>query len=264
MPDRHEHSLRVLGLEPGATEQAVKDAYRDLVKVWHPDRFGSDPRLRAKAQDKLKEINASFKELRDYSPGDFRSARESARAADRADRGNDFQGWQVREAPIEHAKTGLTRYVLMLVLAAAVAGFGATGLLMQRGREFWQPFFPAEQTRVPDRVQAPAPTSAIRTPPTPQTLKREAPPSDATRESAPLTTTGSLLVTSRPLGARVSLDGNAVGETPLTVTEVVPGEHRLDVSLEGNAYQPWSSSVVVTAGHEEKLLAVMTPIARKR
>ena len=71
-------------------------------------------------------------------------------------------------------------------------------------------------------------------------------------------------MTSRPLGARVSLDGTVVGETPLSVSDVAPGEHRLEVSLDGNAYQPWSSSVVVTAGHEEKLLAVMTPIPRKR
>jgi len=267
--------LGVLGLEPGATEQAVKDAYRDLVKVWHPDRFGSDARLRAKAQEKLKEVNAAFKELRGYSPSDSSSARESARPADRADhsdrgdRGNDFRGWSIPDAPIEPAKTRLRGYVVMLVLAAALAGFAATGLLMQRGQEFWDPlevrrFFTQGQTQVPDRIQAPAPASATRVPATPQTVKRDAPPSDAARESAPSATTGSLLVTSRPLGARVSLDGNMVGETPLSVTEVAPGEHRLDVSLEGNTYQPWSSSVVVTAGHEEKLLAVMTPIARKR
>jgi hypothetical protein len=50
----------VLGLGPGATSVEVKEAYRDLVKVWHPDRFGSDPRLRGKAEDKLKQINNAY------------------------------------------------------------------------------------------------------------------------------------------------------------------------------------------------------------
>jgi hypothetical protein len=258
MPDRYEHALRVLGLEPGATEQAVKDAYRDLVKVWHPDRFGSDARLRAKAQEKLKEVNAAFKDLRGYSPRHDTTSREFARPP-------------VPAPSVEPPKTGRTRYVLMLLLAAAVAGFAGTVFLMQRGQGFWEPFSIQQQVQVPDRVPAAAATSATRTPATQQTVKRGAPPSDTSRESAASSLlpgltgpSGSLLVTSRPLGARVSLDGTVVGETPLSVSDVAPGEHRLEVSLDGNAYQPWSSSVVVTAGHEEKLLAVMTPIPRKR
>jgi hypothetical protein len=53
-------ALDVLALRPGATLAEIKDAYRDLVKVWHPDRFGSDARLRQKAEDKLKEINKAY------------------------------------------------------------------------------------------------------------------------------------------------------------------------------------------------------------
>jgi hypothetical protein len=53
-------ALDVLALRPGATLVEIKEAYRDLVKVWHPDRFGSDARLRQKAEDKLKEINKAY------------------------------------------------------------------------------------------------------------------------------------------------------------------------------------------------------------
>jgi hypothetical protein len=53
-------ALDVLALRPGATLTEIKEAYRDLVKVWHPDRFGSDPRLREKAEDKLKQINKAY------------------------------------------------------------------------------------------------------------------------------------------------------------------------------------------------------------
>jgi hypothetical protein len=64
------------------------------------------------------------------------------------------------------------------------------------------------------------------------------------------------------MGARVAIDGRAVGETPVTMTDITPGEHHIDVTLEGDGYQSWSSSVVVTAGHEEKLLAIMTSAER--
>jgi len=50
----------LLGLAPGASDQELKEAYRDLAKVWHPDRFSHDPRLQQKAQEKLKEINEAY------------------------------------------------------------------------------------------------------------------------------------------------------------------------------------------------------------
>ena len=53
-------ALDVLALRPGASSVEIKEAYRDLVKVWHPDRFGSDPGLRQKAEDKLKQINQAY------------------------------------------------------------------------------------------------------------------------------------------------------------------------------------------------------------
>jgi cytoskeletal protein RodZ len=43
--------------------QELKSAYRDLAKVWHPDRFAHDPRLQQKAQEKLKEINDAYEQL---------------------------------------------------------------------------------------------------------------------------------------------------------------------------------------------------------
>jgi curved DNA-binding protein CbpA len=34
-----------------------------LVKVWHPDRFPNDLKLRKKAEEKLKQVNAAFQHL---------------------------------------------------------------------------------------------------------------------------------------------------------------------------------------------------------
>jgi outer membrane protein assembly factor BamE (lipoprotein component of BamABCDE complex) len=53
----------VLGLERDASIEEVKQAHRDLVRVWHPDRFAHDPQLQQKVQEKLKEINEAYERL---------------------------------------------------------------------------------------------------------------------------------------------------------------------------------------------------------
>ena len=68
-----------LGLKPGAQAHEIKAAYRDLAKVWHPDRFTHDPRLQAKAQEKLKEINEVYRRLLAGPPTPPRAARPATR-----------------------------------------------------------------------------------------------------------------------------------------------------------------------------------------
>jgi len=53
----------VLGVDVNVTREQLKQAYRDLVRIWHPDRFANDPRLQEKADAKLKEINDAYKQL---------------------------------------------------------------------------------------------------------------------------------------------------------------------------------------------------------
>ncbi|MDB6123316.1 MAG: heat shock protein DnaJ domain protein [Pedosphaera sp.] len=61
--DEVSRCYQLLGLEVGSSQEEVKRAYRDLVRVWHPDRFAHDERLRIVAQDKLKEINGAYETL---------------------------------------------------------------------------------------------------------------------------------------------------------------------------------------------------------
>ena len=64
MNDELTECYNLLGLSPGASSAELKAAHRDLAKVWHPDRFLHDPRLQEKAQEKLKEINEAYEQLR--------------------------------------------------------------------------------------------------------------------------------------------------------------------------------------------------------
>ena len=53
-------ALRVLDVDVAADRSEIKQAYWDLVRVWHPDRFAADARLSEKAAWKLSEINAAY------------------------------------------------------------------------------------------------------------------------------------------------------------------------------------------------------------
>jgi len=64
--DEMDKYYQILGLNPGASEEEIKQAYRDLVKVWHPDRFVDNPRLQEKANKKLRDINDAYEKLKSY------------------------------------------------------------------------------------------------------------------------------------------------------------------------------------------------------
>jgi DnaJ domain len=53
----------ILELDPGTSLEEIKHAYKDLVFVWHPDRFAHNPRLQQKAQQRLTEINEAYEQL---------------------------------------------------------------------------------------------------------------------------------------------------------------------------------------------------------
>lgn len=53
---------QVLGVSPSATDEEIKDAYRALVKKYHPDKF-ADSDLAELANEKMKEINSAYDEI---------------------------------------------------------------------------------------------------------------------------------------------------------------------------------------------------------
>lgn len=56
----------ILEVRQNGTMEEVRQAYKDLVKVWHPDRFAEDPRLRVRAEKRLKEINTAYETVKAF------------------------------------------------------------------------------------------------------------------------------------------------------------------------------------------------------
>lgn len=54
-----EKNLRLLGLDTSASEEAIRSAYRSLVKIYHPDRFANE------SADAQQQATAKFREIRE-------------------------------------------------------------------------------------------------------------------------------------------------------------------------------------------------------
>jgi len=61
------HAYEILGLKAGASQVEVKQAYRKLVKIWHPDRF-VDQQQKQQAEAKIKQINAAYNTVKGVTP----------------------------------------------------------------------------------------------------------------------------------------------------------------------------------------------------
>ncbi len=61
------HAYEILGLKPGASQIEVKQAYRHLVKIWHPDIFFHQ-REKLEAEERIKKINEAYNQLKSYLP----------------------------------------------------------------------------------------------------------------------------------------------------------------------------------------------------
>jgi len=249
MPDQYDKWLETLGLTPGASEDAIRQAYRDLVKVWHPDRFGSDARLREKAEERLRELNDAFTHLQNY-----RAPRSVPASSPRP--GGTSAGRATAGTPHLLALSISGRMATTLIVSCVAAALVAwLALVIHRAAD--APSQSSLESQARDQSPAPpARRQATRAP------VRRAEPQPAKSPAAP--TTGSLRVESQPTGARIVFDGEPLGETPLVVTDVTPGEHHVALDLAASGYKGWSSSVIVMAGREEKLLAIMTPIPARR
>ena len=66
---------------------------------------------------------------------------------------------------------------------------------------------------------------------------------------------GALAVNSRPTGARVSINGQSLGVTPLRVNSLPAGSRVVRLTAQG--YHPWSSAVRVVANQRNSVIATL-------
>jgi curved DNA-binding protein CbpA len=56
----------ILEIKPESTYEEAKLAFRDMVSIWHPDKFSHNSRLKEKAEEKLKDLNAAWEQLQTF------------------------------------------------------------------------------------------------------------------------------------------------------------------------------------------------------
>lgn len=138
---------------------------------------------------------------------------------------------------------GLAGSALVLAMAAALVMPGGGGKEAEPARPL--PELPAAA-----RPAAPAPRAGTPAPaPSARSRARARPKAEpaAPASAAPAApTTGTLRVESDVAGASVFLDRNYAGTTPVTIPDVAPGSHRLNVSAQG--YDGYSEQLDVAAG----------------
>ncbi|MHB8797920.1 MAG: J domain-containing protein [Thermoanaerobaculia bacterium] len=122
---RLDEAYRTLDLSPDASDADVKRAWRDLSKVWHPDRFGNDPDLRRRAGEKIQSINEALERIRDArgEAGGAPPEREPERGAP----GPSGEGGRPEPAAAEARRRSATNRTRAL-LSAGIAVF----LLLRR------------------------------------------------------------------------------------------------------------------------------------
>ena len=161
------NALYALGLEHGASGMEVKDAYKTLVKVWHPDRFQNDEPLRKTAGKNLAQINVAYQYLQ-ANPAPYKTSasqdwRPSARTETASYGKSKQENPNSAKGPVADAKSRsradpnqsswwvrflqpVAKYILsdrrwsISPIGTRVLGFILAAFLVRGATFFWQSF----------------------------------------------------------------------------------------------------------------------------
>lgn len=210
---------RVLGVEQAASMSHVRQAYLDLVKVWHPDRFEHDARLREKASQSLQRVNEAYALLQrsagrpepaiptsSPAPSSGPAAAPSTNARASTASPADFDDGTAECAPMGPARMWLMRHrrdAFAAALASAVGVVLALALLV-RSVDDEGPPEPEPGTTIASDVELP-----------PSAPRSKAP----VRRSEPRPETGTDLRTDGPHGrAALSIQNHTAADVVIELT----------------------------------------------
>jgi len=63
----YERCCEILEIAPGTPMPEIERSFRELIKVWHPDRFADNPTLQLRASQKTSELTRSFRWIRKHA-----------------------------------------------------------------------------------------------------------------------------------------------------------------------------------------------------
>ncbi len=95
----------LLGLEPGASPKAARQAYRRLMKTWHPDRYADDAMTHKLATEKTKAIDEAYHQLSAFLSGAYPQPRSRAGLS----AGDEARTRAAKEAKAQEEAAGRTR-----------------------------------------------------------------------------------------------------------------------------------------------------------
>ena len=122
-------ALQTLDLQPLAGRAEIESAYRTLVKVWHPDRFQHDDKLKKTADEKLKAINAAYSMLTS-APAKSRP-RPQAQESASAETPSEPQPSRSSAHPKRHFLWLLPRPTTLMGVAVLTVALCAAGFLLK-------------------------------------------------------------------------------------------------------------------------------------
>ena len=85
----------VLGLKPGATQEEIKKAYRNLIKQYHPDQYGDNP-LKDLAEEKMRDINAAYDALTKNAGNTYSNSNSSNSSYNSSSSDNSYMFSEIR------------------------------------------------------------------------------------------------------------------------------------------------------------------------
>ena len=85
----------VLGLKPGATQEEIKKAYRNLIKQYHPDQNGDNP-LKDLAEEKMRDINAAYDALTKNAGNTYSSSSSNNSSYNSSSSDNSYMFSEIR------------------------------------------------------------------------------------------------------------------------------------------------------------------------